>query len=194
MVTVVPFRAGGKSRLPADVRRELALAMLADVVSAARALGEVRVVTGDVGASDAARQLGAVVAPDPGGGQGAAVADGLRGASGRCLVVNADVPCVTAAALRRLAAATPACVPAPDGTTNALALRSAGDFADLYGPGSAARFAAAGFAPLAIPELERDVDTLADLDALTRDRDPRRLGPRTALVVNHHKRRLAAAS
>jgi 2-phospho-L-lactate guanylyltransferase (CobY/MobA/RfbA family) len=47
VVIVVPFRAGGKSRLPADLRREFALAMLADVVSVAIVVGEVRVVTGD---------------------------------------------------------------------------------------------------------------------------------------------------
>ena len=66
MVTVIPFRAGGKTRLPARLRGELALAMLGDVVEAARGLGAVRVVTASVDGADAARELGAVVVADPG--------------------------------------------------------------------------------------------------------------------------------
>jgi len=47
VLTVIPFRAEGKSRLPEDLRREVALAMLGDVVEVALAVGDVRVVTGD---------------------------------------------------------------------------------------------------------------------------------------------------
>ena len=71
---VVPFRSGGKSRLPAAVRVDLALAMLGDVLEAAVAHGDdVRLVTDDAAAAAAARALGAEVIADPGGGQGAAV-------------------------------------------------------------------------------------------------------------------------
>ena len=70
---VVPFRSGGKSRLPAEIRVDLALAMLGDVLEAAVAHErEVRLVTGDVGAVRIALSLGAEVIADPGGGQGAA--------------------------------------------------------------------------------------------------------------------------
>ena len=181
MPTVIPFRAAGKTRLPAQLRRDLALAMLGDVVEAALALGEVRVVADDVDATDSARQLGAVVVADPGGGQGDAVRAGLAGIDGPCLVVNADLPLATAAALRRLASVGPALVAAGDGTTNALALVAPVGFVPRYGAGSAARFAADGFRPVAIPELEHDVDTLDDLLML------RDAGRRTTLVSRRHK-------
>mgnify|MGYP000748827259 CR=1 FL=1 len=186
---VVPFRAGGKSRLPARLRRPLALAMLGDVLEQATAAGQLRLVTDDVGASDLARELGAIVIADPGGGQGPAVAAALSGIVGPCLVVNADLPLVTATAIERLGAATPALVAARDGTTNALSLPGPDRFAQLYGPRSAVRFAALGLAPVSIPELELDVDTLADLERLTLPP-----GRRTRRVVNHHTPHLARAS
>ena len=97
--------------------------MLGDVLEAAVIHDDdVRLVTDDAAAAAAARALGADVIADPGGGQGAAVEAALLGAEGACLVVNADLPCLTAAALARLAELAPAHVPAPDGTTNALAL------------------------------------------------------------------------
>jgi 2-phospho-L-lactate guanylyltransferase len=190
MVTVVPFRARGKSRLPLPLRRELALAMLGDVVEAALDVGDVVVVTGDVDGADATRALGATVRPDPGGGQGAAVAAGLDELGrGPCLVANADLPCATADALRRLAGVGDALVAARDGTTNALALGEPSRFADLYGPASAARFAALGLEPVSIPELAVDVDTIEDLDRLERP-----LGRRTTLVLNQHKLLVPSAS
>ncbi len=145
--------------------------------------------TADLEAASAARALGATVVDDPGGGQGAAVTAGISGLAGRCLVVNADLPCATPEALASLAGHSPAFVPASDGTTNALALPDAASFAPLYGPGSAVRFAAAGLAPVSIPELEQDVDTLADLEQLALP-----VGRRTMFVVNHHKLDLAHSS
>ncbi len=156
--------------------------MLGDVLEAATALGPVRLVTDAPAARHVAAELGADLVGDPGGGQGAAVLAALGGVDGPCLVVNADLPSATPSALARLAAGSPALVAAADGTTNALALPDADWFAPLYGAGSAARFAAAGFACVAISELEHDVDTLADLERLTHP-----VGPRTTLVVNHHK-------
>jgi 2-phospho-L-lactate guanylyltransferase len=179
---VVPFRAGGKSRLPDELRVEVALAMLADVVEAARAVGAVRVVTADLEATKMVRALDATVVADPGGGQGGAVAAGLAAVVGTCIVVNADLPCATPNALARLAAQCPALVPASDGTTNALSLPDPKWFASLYGSGSAARFAGMGLAVVSIPELEHDVDTLPDLLQLALP-----VGPRTALVLNQHK-------
>jgi 2-phospho-L-lactate guanylyltransferase (CobY/MobA/RfbA family) len=185
VLVVVPYRAAGKTRLPAALRGELAVAMLADVVAAALEIGRVLVVTTDREAvPDGAEHL-----TDPGGGQGAAVAAGLALARGPALVLNADLPCTTATALRRLGAAGAALVAAADGTTNALALPDPGGFADRYGPGSAGRFAALGLVPVDVPELAVDVDTLGDLEAL----DPDTLGRRTALVLNQHKRLAASA-
>src|SRR5262245_23323514 len=96
--------------------------MLGDVIEAALGVGAVRVVTSDEEGARVARELGATVADDPGGGQGAAVVAALDGVSGPCLVVNADLPCATTDALGRLAGLGPALVAATDGTTNALGL------------------------------------------------------------------------
>lgn len=171
---VVPFRAGGKSRLPAALRGEIALAMLGDVLEAAGSLGAVRLVTDDPAAELLAGQLGVEVMDDPGEGQGAAVAAGLRTVVGPCVVVNADVPGVRPSDLTALAEPARrgalALVAARDGTTNALAFPDSGLFVPLYGSGSAERFrdhaAALGLRveePV-LPSLVDDVDTLADLE------------------------------
>ena len=166
---VVPFRGlGAKTRL--GLGPEFAQAMLADVVAAAGAVGEVRVATGM-------------------GGQGAAVAFELEHAGhGSVLVVNADLPCVTPRdLLALLGSAQPggiALVEAADGTTNALALSEPGQFADLYGPESAARFRrhayemGAGCVMAAIPNIVDDVDTVEDLG-----RVESRLGRHTATAL-----------
>jgi 2-phospho-L-lactate guanylyltransferase len=190
---VVPFRgAKGKSRLgtlPSDARAALAAAMLADVLSACTAVGPTFVVGPPGNRALRALPRGATVIPDPGGGQGSAVRAGLEAAAlaaggvGPLLVVNADLPCVTARDLLALAGAVPdgglALAPAADGTTNALALSSAGLFVPVYGPGSAERFAALGPSrEVDAPNLIDDVDTVADLERLRG-----RLGPRTRSVL-----------
>jgi 2-phospho-L-lactate/phosphoenolpyruvate guanylyltransferase len=189
---VIPF-AGieGKTRLHASrrARRELSLAMLGDVLAAALAVGAARVTTMDADGAAVAREAGAEVALDPGGGQGAAVAAALWGLEpGPILVVNADVPCVVPDDLRALLAATAAgglaLVEALDGTTNALSLSAPELFAPLYGPGSAVRFreraAALGVdaVSVAVPNLADDVDTVADLQRLHL-----RLGPRSQTAL-----------
>jgi len=167
---VVPFAgSGGKTRLdaPRDTRRELSLAMLADVLAAATAVGRTLIVTPD---ADGVDVDGVEVVGDPGGGQGAAVQAALAGLDGDVLVVNADLPCVTAADLLALRDAIPpgglALVEARDGTTNALGLSSPDLFQPLYGPGSARRFRALGAVSVSIPNMVEDVDTSADLDRL----------------------------
>ncbi len=186
---VVPFREGGKSRLPPTVRREAALAMLADVLGAACGLGQVLVVTDDPDATQLACEAGAVVVADPDAGQGAAVVAALAALDGPCAVVNADLPCVTAAELETLLAVARSggfgLVEADDGTTNALALPTAAAFAALYGAGSAARFRAHAVslglrvADLMLPGLISDVDSLDDLERIAE-----RAGPATrALLV-----------
>lgn len=142
---VIPYRSGGKTRLGDP---QLALAMLEDVREAA---GEALVVDGP-------------------GGQGVAVAAALAQLRGPVTVLNGDLPCVAADEIEQLTAAAPAIVAAADGTTNALALRDAGDFLPLYGAGSAVRFEEQlGAARLDLPGLRDDVDTWDDLERL-RDR------------------------
>jgi len=182
---VVPFRNRDPKRrlepLGEAARDRLAAAMLADVLEAARSVGEVIVVTLEP-LEDAPRGVRVVL--DPRRGQGGAVQAGLGGAaqhglSAPFLVVNADLPCATARDLLALAGPVPehglALVAAADGTTNALALSEAGLFEPVYGPGSATRFAALGPArTLEAPNLRDDVDTLADLARVSS-----RLGPQT---------------
>ena len=184
---VVPFRgAEGKSRLELPTtaaRAALVRAMLADVVAACVAVGPTFVVTPDESSVE-----GATLVPDPRRGQGDAVRAGLdaafaAGGPEPVLVVNADLPCVTARDLFALAGAVPdgglALAPAADGTTNALALASIDVFVPVYGPGSAARFAA--LAPSRVvdsPNLLDDVDTVADLERLLG-----RLGAHTRSVL-----------
>jgi 2-phospho-L-lactate guanylyltransferase len=173
---VVPFRGvEGKSRLgrlQREARAELAHAMLADVLDACVVLGPTVVV-----APEGTPAGGAIAVADPGGGQGAAVSAGLdaavaTGGGAPYLVVNADLPCATARDLFTLAGAVPdhgiAVAAAADGTTNALGLASPGLFEPVYGPGSAARFAAlAPSRTVDAPNLVDDVDTLADLERLS---------------------------
>jgi 2-phospho-L-lactate guanylyltransferase (CobY/MobA/RfbA family) len=161
VTVVVPFRGtSAKSRLG---RPALARAMLDDVVAAARELGKVVVANGE-------------------GGQAAAVGAALARVDGPALVVNADLPCVTAADLRALLEATPASgtaiVAAEDGTTNALSLADAKLFVPLYGPGSAARFLAAGAVAVELPNLAADVDTPEDVERVRG-----RVGPRTQAAL-----------
>ena len=150
--------------------------MLGDVVEVALAVGRVLVVTDDSAVVPASAEC----VRDPGEGMGAAVAAGLAHVDGHALVVNADLPAATPAALGRLADAGLALVEAADGTTNALSLPQPTVFAPLYGPGSANRFRAhAPFATIAIPELELDIDLDTDLERL----EAAALGPRTRALL-----------
>jgi 2-phospho-L-lactate guanylyltransferase len=161
---VVPFRSG-KSRLalPPEAREAMAMSMLATVLTAAKEIGRTLLVTDDPAL---ALRFRVEHVSDPGGGQGAAVVAGIERARDLpVLVVNADLPRATADDLRSLAAAAPALVAAPDGTTNALVLDDPLVFEPAYGPGSAARFEALGLRPIDLPNLAADVDTLADVAA-----------------------------
>jgi len=174
---VIPYRGDAKRRLSSPLRAALAVAMLGDVVAAALAVGRVLVVTDD----HAVVPPDAEVVPDPGRGLGSAVEAGLSLVRGHALVVNADLPAATPSSLLRLADAGLAIVEASDGTTNALSLPDPRIFAPLYGPGSADRFRAhAPFVTAAIPELEADVDSDADLEQLGRS------GPRTRALLAVH--------
>jgi 2-phospho-L-lactate guanylyltransferase len=168
------------------MRRRLGLAMLADVVVACTCTGRTIVVTSDRMAAKTAKEFGASVAEDPGGGQGPAVASALASVpAGRVLVVNADLPCVVPHDIRALEAATPpggiAVVIAADGTTNALGLARAELFEPLYGVASADRFRdhaellGVDFVEASIPTLIEDVDEPADLERIGLSAGPRTL-------------------
>ena len=184
---VVPFRGSDpKQRLAVGdpARRALADAMLADVVAAASAIGDVLVVA----PAGTAVPAGTTLVPDPRRGQGAAVEAGLAAATaaglpGPYVVVNADLPCAGSRDLLALAGAVSgdglALVAAADGTTNALAFGHPSLFEPVYGPGSAERFAALGPSTLLdAPNLIDDVDTLDDLARLKG-----RLGEHTRRVL-----------
>jgi 2-phospho-L-lactate/phosphoenolpyruvate guanylyltransferase len=182
---VVPFRAASAKRrlepLDQESRGQLAHRMLANVLAAAAAVGPTILVT-EPGADSAralAAEYGVDVVDDPGRGQGPAVAAALEAVpEWPVLVVNADLPEARPRDLLALLGAMPAdglaITPAPDGTTNALALSRPGLFAPLYGPGSAARFLAhaegLGFEAVefGVPGLARDVDTVDELERLAR--------------------------
>jgi 2-phospho-L-lactate guanylyltransferase (CobY/MobA/RfbA family) len=152
---VIPYRSIGKTRLGDS---GLAAAMVSDVVDACRA-------------ADADDVL---IVGTP-GGQGEALRSALVEHRGPVTIVNSDLPCATADELRHLTASAPAIVPADDGTTNAIALRDAGHFVPLYGPGSAARYAEALEARLLdLDGLRDDVDTWDDLERVRA-----RVGPNT---------------
>jgi 2-phospho-L-lactate guanylyltransferase len=162
--------------MPSSIRAAVAVAMLGDVVAAASEAGSVLVVTDDPDVVPP----GVEVVADPEGGLGPAVAAGLARVDGHALVVNADLPCATPAAIERLASAGLALVEAEDGTTNALSFPDPSTFAPLYGPGSAARFREhAPFATVAIPELMADVDDAEDLERIATPL----LGPRTRALL-----------
>jgi 2-phospho-L-lactate guanylyltransferase len=172
---VIPYRGDAKRRLPAPIRAAAAVAMLGDVIAAALEVGPVIVVTDD----PTVVPPDAEVIEDPGDGLGAAVAAALARVEGHALVVNADLPAATPAAIAALASQGLALVEAEDGTTNALSLPDPSVFSPLYGPGSAGRFRAhAPFATAVIPELRADVDSASDLERL----GPL-LGPRTRALL-----------
>jgi len=164
VIRIVVPHAGvhGKTRL-GDAREELSRAMLEAVLAAANKVGPTWVVSPDP-------VEGVTWIPDPGCGQGAAVEAALREIGpGPVLIVNSDLPSVTADDLRALQEAIPedgvAVAAARDGTTNALGLSDTSLFAPLYGPGSAERFRAHARHAVDVirPGLRDDVDTPADL-------------------------------
>jgi 2-phospho-L-lactate guanylyltransferase len=191
---VVPYRASDPKRrldpVADEIRLRLAEAMLGDVLDAAVAVGRTLVVSSE----PLPLPAGVEHVDDPGHGQGLAVRTALDAAAGLpapYLVVNADLPCVTARDLLALAGAIPedglAIARAADGTTNALGLAGAGLFEPLYGEGSAQRYAALAPARLVhIPNLVDDVDTLGDLHRVAD-----RLGPRTRAVLDELDREAA---
>jgi len=190
---VLPVKRFGaaKQRLAAGVgkarRAAIASAMLEDVLEAiheARLVDRTLVVTSEPRAAELAAAAGAEVLTDPdeGGHSGAALAGVTRAVAlgARCaLLLPGDCPLLDPHELDRLLTGLPerfvAVVPDRHGTgTNALALTPPDAIEPSFGEGSRARHVAAARAaglPYAVEELASlalDLDTPADVIALTR--------------------------
>jgi 2-phospho-L-lactate guanylyltransferase len=183
-----------KQRLAAGLggeqRRTLAAAMVADVleaIGAARTIERTIVVTGDPVAQELAAEAGAAVVPDPedGGHVEAALAGIARAeadGAGCVVLLPGDCPLLDPRELDRLLTGLPeryvGIVPDRHGAgTNALALSPPGAIVPAFGEGSCARHVArareAGI-PFGVEELASlglDLDTPADVIALTRQLD-----------------------
>jgi 2-phospho-L-lactate guanylyltransferase len=190
---ILPVKRFGaaKQRLAAgldDARRaELVAAMLADVLVAiggARSIERTIVVSSEPRAAELAQAAGAdlVADPDEGGHSGAALAGIARAQElgARCVILlPGDCPLLDPRELERLLTGMPeryvAVVPDRHGTgTNALALTPPDAIQPAFGEGSCARHVAAAREagiPFAVEELSSlalDLDTPADVVALTR--------------------------
>jgi 2-phospho-L-lactate/phosphoenolpyruvate guanylyltransferase len=176
-------------------RRELAGAMVADVVEAigkARAIDRLIVVTGDPLAQELASEAGAEVVPDPeDAGHVEAAQAGIARAevegAERVVLLAGDCPLLDPRELDRLLTGIPGSyvgiVPDRHGTgTNALLLSPPDAIVPAFGEGSrdrhveAARQAGVPFGIEELPSIELDLDTPADVIALTREleRQPKR--------------------
>ena len=180
-----------KQRLAAGIdeerRRELAGAMVADVLEAiagARAIDRLIVVSGDPLAQELAAEAGAEVVPDPeDAGHSEAALAGIARAevegAERVVLLAGDCPLLDPRELDRMLTGIPdryvGIVPDRHKTgTNALLLSPPNAIAPAFGEGSrarhveAARSAGIPFSIEDLPSIELDLDTPADVIALTR--------------------------
>jgi 2-phospho-L-lactate guanylyltransferase len=174
--------------LDAERRRELAGAMVADVLEAigdARSIDRLIVVTGDPVAQELASGAGAEIVPDPedAGHVEAALAGIARAeveGAGQVILLPGDCPLLDPRELDRLLTGVPdryvGIVPDRHGTgTNALLLSPPNAIVPAFGEGSrdrhveAAREAGIPFGVEELPSIELDLDTPADVIALTRE-------------------------
>jgi 2-phospho-L-lactate guanylyltransferase len=199
---VLPVKRFGaaKQRMAAGIdgerRRELAAAMVADVLEAigrARTVERVIVVSGDPVAQELAAEAGAEVVPDPedAGHVEAALAGIARAeveGAERVVLLAGDCPLLDPRELDRLLTGVPGnyvgIVPDRHGTgTNALLLSPPSAIVPAFGEGSrerhveAARAAGVPFGIEELPSIELDLDTPADVIALTRELEK---GPKRA--------------
>lgn len=198
-IAVLPVKRFGaaKQRMSGGItggrRRDLAEAMVADVLEAigqARAIERTVVVTGDPIAQELAAGAGAEVVPDPEdaghveaalAGIARAEADGAE----RVVLLAGDCPLLDPRELDRLLTGVPGSyvgvVPDRHGTgTNALLLSPPNAIVPAFGEGSrdrhveAARQAGVPFGIEELPSIELDLDTPADVIALTRELEKNR--------------------
>lgn len=184
-----------KQRLAAGIdperRRQLVAAMVADVLEAigeARSVRRTIVVSDEPVVQDLAAAAGAEVVPDPDGGHVEAARAGIARAEAEgaeaVVLLAGDCPLLDPRELDRLLTGVPeryvGVVPDRHGTgTNALLLRPPGAIVPAFGEGSCARHVAlareAGVA-YGVEELRSlglDLDTPADVVALTRELEAR---------------------
>jgi 2-phospho-L-lactate guanylyltransferase len=201
VTAVLPVKRLGaaKQRLAAGLdserRRELAGAMVADVLEAigsARTIDRLIVVSGDPVAQELANKAGAEVVPDPEdtGHVEAALAGIARAeveGAEQVVLLAGDCPLLDPRELDRLLTGVPdryvAVVPDRHGTgTNALLLSPPNAIVPAFGEGSrdrhveSARAAGIPFGVEELPSIELDLDTPADVIALTRElaKNPKR--------------------
>jgi 2-phospho-L-lactate/phosphoenolpyruvate guanylyltransferase len=193
-VAVLPVKrfSATKQRMAGGItggqRRDLAEAMVADVLEAigsARAIERTIVVTGDPIAQELAAEAGAEVVPDPeDAGHGEAALAGIARAEAdgaeRVVLLAGDCPLLDPRELDRLLTGVPGnyvgIVPDRHGTgTNALLLSPPDAIVPAFGEGSrdrhveAARQAGVPFGVEELSTMELDLDTPADVIALTRE-------------------------
>ena len=185
-----------KQRLTAGIdeerRRELAAAMVADVLDAigeARSIERLIVVSGDPIAQELAAKAGAEVVPDPeDAGHVQAAQAGITRAEAegaeRVALLAGDCPLLDPRELDRLLTGVPGSyvgiVPDRHGSgTNALLLSPPDAIVPAFGEGSrdrhveAARRAGIPFGIEELPSIELDLDTPADVIALQRELERR---------------------
>jgi 2-phospho-L-lactate guanylyltransferase len=195
---VLPVKRFGaaKQRLSAGItggqRRDLAEAMVGDVlaaIGAARTIERTIVVSGDPIAQELAAAAGAEVVPDPeDAGHVEAAQAGIARAEAegadRVVLLAGDCPLLDPRELDRLLTGVPGnyvgIVPDRHGTgTNALLLSPPSAVVPAFGEGSrerhveAARQTGIPFGIEELPSIELDLDTLADVIALTRELEKR---------------------
>lgn len=166
--------------LPVHSRRQLGLAMLADVLRATEKWEHRYIVTADLDAEAVGLAFGCKLVADPGEELNAAIEAGTRAATrdgvARLLVLPADVPAVTADDVTRIFAAPEPVVLAEswDGGTNALLRSPPGAITSQFGPKSADAHAAAAAAnglecgTVDAQSLYYDIDRIEDLQRLAK--------------------------
>lgn len=197
-VALVPvkFLSHAKSRLTGistGLRRDLAVAFALDTLAAVLAtpaVAEVVVVTSDRDVVAQARRMGCTVAPDTGDLNGS-----LRAAAGRLgpdrpettpVALCADLPALEpddlAAALAQVAPGSAWFVTDHEGVGTTLYAAPYPGFDPSFGPGSRAAHRATGAREIVgdLRRLRRDVDSMADLEALAASG---LLGPHTSAVL-----------
>ncbi len=190
MRVLIPVNELGRAKgrlaemLDPATRASLSLATVGTVVEAVRAAGhEPVLLTRDERVRASFEGAASIVDEDPAARglnaqlESAVARLAATGGLDELLILHADLPLATAAAVREIIDGAPAppsvtLVESPDGGTNAMLVRPPGRFALAYGPGSFALHRAAAekagmrVAAIRAPALALDLDTPADVERL----------------------------